>query len=421
MVRFHSPLRASFLFGAALAGLLAWPWQVSAVIFDTTGDAAYHTNAPTGALTNSGWQFEGQFGAYLGTPIAPHYFLTARHFGGETNWGFYLDGTNYHPVAYSDDPSFGIDPVTRSDLRLWQVSDRLPRYAPVYTGSNEVAATIAVFGRGTQRGTNIVTDGLTNGWSWGTADNVLRWGSNCVSSIATNPAGAPYLYATFDHHAGSDECHLSDGDSGGAAFILADGIWQLAGIHYSVDGKFNTTNTGAGFDAAIYDAYGLYYGAGTNWTLITNHVASGFYSSRVSAHYAWLTNTIADFDSNANGLPDWWELQYSESIHGLSSTNDPDADGLNNLAEWIARTDPTNPASFFRIEAFACTNQTPTMTFTGWSNRLYAVYRQDTPLTNSAWTLATNAFAGANGPTTWSDTTPAATSRFYRLEVSLPP
>ena len=114
-------------------------------------------------------------------------------------------------------------------------------------------------------------------------------------------------------------------------------------------------------------------------------------------------------------------MQYSGTIHGLAPTNDPDADGQNNLAEWIARTDPTNPASFFRIAAFVCTNQTPAMTFTGWADRHYSVYRQDAPLTNINWSLVTNALAGADGPTTWSDTTPAATSRFYRLEVALPP
>jgi hypothetical protein len=328
-----------------------------------------------------------------------------------------LDGTNHHPTTFIDDLSPG------SDLRLWHVSERLPRYAPTYTGSNEAGATIAVFGRGTQRGTNLVTDGLTNGWLWGSADGITRWGSNRVEGIAFS-RGAPYLYATFDHGAGPDECHLSTGDSGGAAFVLADGAWQLAGIHYAVDGPFNTTNSGGGFNAALVDAYGLYAKEDAGWTLITNHVASGFYSSRVSAHYAWLTNIIPDFDSDANGLPDWWELQYAGSIHGLSPTNDPDADGGSNLAEWIARTDPTNPASLFRTEAFACTGNLAAVTFTGWSNRLYSVYSCDALATNSDWNAAgTGAFPGANGPTTWTDTNLAAavTARFYQVEVALPP
>ena len=281
--------------GAALSLLLAMPWSVRAVIFDATGDPSHNTNAPAGALANSGWQFEGQFNGFLGTAIAPHYFLTAKHIGGGTNTSFVLDGTSYHPITNYDDPS------SNSDLRLWQVAERLPCYAPTYTGSNETGAAMMIFGRGTQRGTNIVTGGFTNGWAWGTFDHVMRWGSNRVERIVTND-GAPYLYATFDHGAGPDECHLSVGDSGGATFILADGVWQLAGIHYAVDGNFNTTNLNAGkFDAAIYDEYGLYYGDTNVWERITNHVASGFISSRVSAHYAWLTNTIPDFGSNANG------------------------------------------------------------------------------------------------------------------------
>ncbi len=396
--------------------LLSLPWQAAAVLFDATGDPSYNTIAPTGALINSGWQFEGQFGAFLGTAIAPHYFLTARHFGGDTNWGFYLGGTNYHPTTFFDDPSPG------SDLRLWRVADRLPRYAPTYTGSNEVGATVAIFGRGTQRGSAVVTGGLTNGWYWGASDNRLRWGSNSVDSVQTF-SGAPYLYATFDHGAGPDECDLSSGDSGGGMFVLADGSWQLAGIHWAVDAYFNTTNTGSGFNAAIYDACGLYFGGGTNWTLVTDHLTSGFYSSRVSAHYAWLTNVISDFDSNTNSLPDWWEFKYSGNIHGLSPTDDPDHDGMNNLQEWIARTDPTNPASFFQIDTITCSGVVATLTFAGWSDRRYTIHACDTPLTSAVWNpLTTNAFPGADGPTTWIDTNfPAAFTRFYRLDVALPP
>ena len=169
---------------AAAASVLALPRQAQAVLFASTGDPSYNTNAPAGALINSGWQFEGLFGNYLGTAIAPHYFLTARHFGGDTNWGFVLDGTNYHLTTSYDDPSPG------SDLRLWQVAERLPRYAPTYTGSNEVGATIAVFGRGTERGAVILTGGVTNGWHWGATNYVMRWGSNRVERIETD-SGAP--------------------------------------------------------------------------------------------------------------------------------------------------------------------------------------------------------------------------------------
>lgn len=401
---------------AAAAWLLAATLPVEAVIFDATADPNYNTSAPTGALTNSGWQFEGQFNGFLGTAIAPHYFLAAQHIHGSIGDPFVLDGTNYHTTALYDDPSAG------SDLRLWQVAERLPRYAPVYTGTNEVGAPMIVFGCGAQRGEPVVTAGLTNGWYWGTNNYVMRWGSNQVADILTDN-GAPYLYATFDHGAGPDECHLSEGDSSGGVFILADGVWQLAGVNYAVDGYFSTNSAGDNFfNAALYDCYGFYNGAGTNWSLITNHVASGFWMSRVSAHYDWLTNKIPDFDSNANGIPDWWELQYSGNIHGLVATNDPDQTGFNNLQDWISRSNPTNPAAVFRIDSVQRTNNTATLSFQGWSNRLYQIYSCDA-LTNGNWQLVTtNAFAGNDGPTTWSDVhAPNSTSRFYRLQVSLPP
>ena len=143
----------------------------------------------------------------------------------------------------------------------------------------------------------------------------------------------------------------------------------------------------------------------------------------MSAGYAWLTNTIPDFDSDADGIPDWWERQYSGDIQGLVATNDPDGDGFDNLAEWTALTDPTNAASDFRIASAQGTNGVVALTFQGWTNRYYRVFARDPPLTNGAWYAAdSNAFAGAGGLTVWTDTNlPPASARFYRLGASLTP
>src|SRR2546422_10688353 len=58
-----------------------------AIIFYATGDPNYNTTAPGGSLTNSGWQYEGTWGGFLGTPIAPKYFITAEHVGGGIGQG----------------------------------------------------------------------------------------------------------------------------------------------------------------------------------------------------------------------------------------------------------------------------------------------------------------------------------------------
>ncbi len=403
----------TLFFAALVLSMLLIVLPAGAVIFDSTGDPGYNTNAPAGTLAGSGWEFEGKFGGFLGTAVDTHFFLTAKHIGGDTNTPFILDGTNYFPDAWYDDGG--------ADLRLWHVPAALPRYAPVYTGTNEPGGAIVVIGRGTRRGEPVISGGLTNGWLWGSSDSVVRWGSNSVNGVVI-AGGFECLYATFDHGAGPDECHLSVGDSGGSAFLLADGRWQLAGIHYSVDGYYSYTDSGVGFNAAIYDAYGLYQGSQSNWTFVTNPVAGGLYSTRVSDRYQWLTNVIPDFDSDADGMPDWWEAAYAGSIQGAMATNDVDHDGANNLAEWLAGTDPTNDMSRFTISNVSNTNGM-VLTFQGSSSRYYRVYTQGELSVSTTWGPADSvSFQGADGPTSWADTNlPPAITRYYRLGVGTEP
>src|SRR5213596_2838434 len=153
-------------------------FPVRAVIFYSTGDPNYNTTAPGGSLTNSGWQFEGTWGGFLGTPIAPKYFITAAHVVGFIGQTFTFRGVPYATTAVYDDPA--------SDLRLWRVCGTFPDYAQIYTSSNEVNQSLVVIGRGTQRADPVTTTNLlgtvkTNGWRWGPYDGVVRWGENFVA------------------------------------------------------------------------------------------------------------------------------------------------------------------------------------------------------------------------------------------------
>jgi subtilisin family serine protease len=53
-------------------------------------------------------------------------------------------------------------------------------------------------------------------------------------------------------------------------------------------------------------------------------------------------------DSDANGLPDVWELQFFGSLQ-QSAAADPDGDRLSNAQELAAGTDPSDPASVLRL------------------------------------------------------------------------
>jgi hypothetical protein len=273
--------------------------RVDALIFGSTGDTNYNTTAPTGALTNSGWQYEGAWGNYLGTPIAPQFFIAANHVGGTTNDVFFFNGLPYHPIAAFK--------TFDSDLTIWQVREIFPSYAPLYTASDETNKHLVVFGRGTQRGAPVIVDGLTNGWFWGAPDGVQRWGEQGISSVTNLGVGVgDTLRMVFDGNGGSNQCHLSDGDSSGAVFIQDNGVWKLAGINHGVDGEFSNAVDGTVFTAALTDLRGLFQQAGpgpTDWIFINGPqpVPSAFYSTRISANLDWIISVI-DVDSNRADL-----------------------------------------------------------------------------------------------------------------------
>jgi hypothetical protein len=277
-----------------LIGLLACG-PLNAVIFYSTGDPEHNTSAPTGSLTNSGWQFQGRWGAYLGTAISSNAFLTAQHVGNSVGALFHLNGIAYPSTAFFDDPE--------TDLRLVQVCGTFPDFALLHTNQTEMGKPLIVFGRGTQRGAPVITgdaNDQTNGWRWGLFDSRMRWGENEIDSVLDGNAlfemstVGDLLKVNFNADAGLNECHLSVGDSAGGLFILED-TWQLAGINFAVDGPYNTSTNGAGFEAAIFDEGGLYTQADDGWTLVPDRPfdqSGGFYATRVSTRIDWIQSVL---------------------------------------------------------------------------------------------------------------------------------
>ncbi len=259
-----------------------------AILFESTGDPGFNTTAPGGTLSGSGWQYEGQWntgaGNFLGTPVAPMFFLAAKHVGGAVGDEFVLNGFTYHTVAFSDCPN--------CDLTLWQTAETFPTNATMYAASAEVGKLCVVFGRGTDRGAPVIVSGLTNGWTWGATNWVERWGQNVVSEIYTDQTNGQMLRAFFE----VNECDLSDGDSSGGMFIQSGSTWELAGIHHAVDAPFSYNNTGnPQFDAALLNMGGLYVevatNGGTTW-IEAPQQPSSFYSTRVSANLGWINGVI---------------------------------------------------------------------------------------------------------------------------------
>ena len=260
-----------------------------AVIFSSTGDPLFNTTAPTGAYAGSGWDLQGAWlGDFLGTPIAPQYFVTAKHLVGTVGQPFVFQSVSYTTDAFFDDPN--------SDLRIWHVTAPFPNYAPMYVGSDEVGKALAIFGRGTQRGADVTLAAATVGWQWGAADHVLRWGTNAVSSIASSGPGTnDLLAAKFELGTGNpNEAHLTLGDSGGGVFIKdTDNIWKLAGINYAVDGPYSTSPLGtAAFNAALFDQTGFFAEGATPGVFVPATGPGQLYATRISARQSFIASVV---------------------------------------------------------------------------------------------------------------------------------
>jgi hypothetical protein len=323
-----------------LLAILLFTGQVKAIVFLDTGDPTHNTTTPG---DNSGWQYEGKFGGYLGVPIAPHFFITAKHIGGSIGMSFDFHGDYYTTIAIHEIPG--------TDLRIWEVNHAkpFPTYAPLSSGASDIGATAMIFGRGTQRGIEVTVSGEPKGWQSGASDSVQRWGRNVVVNSVTDSTFGQLLSCEFDSPGLPDECHLSVGDSGGGMFVLENDLWRLAGIHLSVDSPFRYDSTGGGFNATLFDAAGLEYLDGTNWIIIPEqlvNIPSRFYSSRISASLPAILAIAPEIVSLASeNFTGWQRLYFSPAEIAIPATTGPledaDHDGICNLLEFALNLDPT--------------------------------------------------------------------------------
>lgn len=336
-------MRLRRLFGLVFL-LCAGVQPAGAIILFGSGNANINISTPG---DNSGWQYEGDFGPFLGTPIAPYFFLTARHIGGTVGMPFVLHGQTFTTVAFYDDNTDDAAAKEVTDLRLWQVDTPFPTYAPLYQTGAEVGQELRVHGRGAQRGDPVFLNGALKGWNWGGVNFLERWGKNIVSALSDD--GGQYLLGAFDRTGGSNEAHLSAGDSGGGVFIQENGLWKLAAINYGVDDLYMAD--GSQFTAAIFDERG-YFTKDDNGALVPvpdagRDVPTSFYSTRVGPRLSWIAAKIGGSlpplppETYATWLQSYYAPQQINDPLTVGAAADPDGDGVANLLEFAFNLDPT--------------------------------------------------------------------------------
>ena len=127
-------------------------------------------------------------------------------------------------------------------------------------------------------------------------------------------------------------------------------------------------------------------------------------------------------DANGNPIPEAWATNNFASIGG--ATNDPDHDGLDNRAEYLAGTSPTNAASAFESDEVSSTTNGWVLRWPVAPGRTYLV-RALEDLLQTNWTTAggpwTAPLGGGPGWMAWTDSLPATvTGRLYRVELQPP-
>jgi subtilisin family serine protease len=122
-------------------------------------------------------------------------------------------------------------------------------------------------------------------------------------------------------------------------------------------------------------------------------------------------------DTDGNGLPDWWELEYFGHLTGTDPNADPDHDGMSNLAEWIAGTNPTNAASCLRASMVSANSNGAVVSWSSVAGKTYWLERSTNLQSGFNAVVVTNITATAPTNTQTDAAILPGNVRFYRVGV----
>jgi len=213
----------------AIFGLGAGP---SRAVLIATGDGTGNVTAPADdpGFANVGTLTTGLTILYLGYG----WVLTAAHVGAGD---VILAGQTYKAVPDSAVRLLNQD-GTNADLLLFKLAGWPPIPNLVIASQTPSVGTVAtLIGNGADRGAATAWNGI-GGFSWGTT-NTIRWGTAPVAEQAVNLSLSGSVTRTFTtvfkKWPRSFPAQAAVGDSGGAAFVKVNGVWELAGVMVAID------------------------------------------------------------------------------------------------------------------------------------------------------------------------------------------
>jgi hypothetical protein len=127
-------------------------------------------------------------------------------------------------------------------------------------------------------------------------------------------------------------------------------------------------------------------------------------------------------DNDHDGIADDWERLYGFNTNNIADAfADPDMDGMNNLSEYLAGTNPTNGLSYLKIDSIALGGSPPStavLTFSAVSNHTYTLSFADRVF-GGLWAALANLDAQtSNRVVILTNQLPAGvTNRYYRQQT----
>jgi hypothetical protein len=252
---------------------------------------------------------------------------------------------------------------------------------------------------------------LASGWISPTHHHVDYWGgpngNGIIDAAGNNPAvGTPTANITSPAQSASFSSPANITITADAAD--SDGSVTKVTFYNGDSALGEDTNSADGWSYAWNGVW-----PGTHWLKARATDNEGYEGYSVPVGI-----TVTGSVTTLNGIPYSWLAGYGIANTADSvETENPDGDAFNNLEEYLADTDPTNPDSFLKIETDPDTESGITISPCS-SDRMYNIYSA-TEFPPTSWQVETN-FAGTGGSITYGVNTDTARSGYFKAGVSLP-